>query len=99
MYPRCTAREIVYVNMLEHDVSVQLSDRPPLSTTWNHRPVRWSCNAFMPFTMRCMMLTSCGRCGWLAGRYSSTSVNAMAYQPLARHHCSGEWLVPGTTHD
>ena len=35
----------------------------------------------------------------LTGVASSTITVAMLNQPIARHHVSGEWLVPGTTHD
>src|SRR4029450_12954153 len=92
-YLRAMPRDITYVYIDEHDVSVQLSDRSPRLTTWNQRPVAGSCHRAQPADRNVMMSMSCCRCGWLAGRYSSTSVVAMPNQPIARHHDSGAWPV------
>src|SRR5579859_7827038 len=96
-YPFSTAREIAYVNIDEHEVSVQLSDREPLSTTWNQRPLAGSWYFFIAVTRRCRMVSTCDRLAWVVGTVSSTMTVAMLYQPVARHQVSGEWLVPGTT--
>src|SRR3989440_1894343 len=96
-YPFSTARERVYVNIDEHDVSVQLSDRVPLSTTWNHRPLAGSWYFLIASASRCRIVRTFDRFGCVVGTVSSTIVVAMPYQPTARHHDSGEWFVPGTT--
>src|SRR5690348_12822663 len=76
-YPFSTAREIVYVNIDEHDVSVQLSERVPLSTTWNHRPVAGSWYFFIAATRRCRIVMSFDRFGCVVGTVSSTIVVAI----------------------
>src|SRR5581483_1997039 len=96
-YPCSTEREIAYVNIDEHEVSVQLSDFVPLSTTWNQRPVAGSWYFFMAVTRRCRMVITLDRLACVVGTVSSTITDAIAYQPVARHQVSGECLVPGTT--
>src|SRR4051812_30679049 len=91
------ALAVAYVYMQDDDVSVQLAVRAPRSTTWNQRPVLLSWSRAKPATSRCAIAISAARCGWLAGSRSSTSRVAIAYQPMARHHDSGEWWVPLTT--
>src|SRR6266498_200741 len=85
-YPRSTAREIVNVYIDEHEVSVQLFELLPRSTTWNQRPVNGSWKRANAFTRVCTLVSSTGRFGCVTGRISSTSMVAMAYQPMARHH-------------
>src|ERR671937_169979 len=85
------------VCMLEQEVSVQLSDREPLSTTWNQRPVAGSWYCFIAATSFRRMVSTWSRLGWLAGTASSTVTVAIPYQPIARHQNSGECFVPGTT--
>src|SRR6266498_1877897 len=88
-YPRSTAREIVNVYIDEHEVSVQLFELLPRSTTWNQRPVNGSwkrANAFTGRWFQVVDLGSTDRFGCVTGRISSTSMVAMAYQPMARHH-------------
>src|SRR5690242_7777570 len=84
----------VYID--EQDVSVQLSERPPLSTTWNQRPVvgSWYC-AYAATSFRSTSISSARR-GWFAGTTSSTSMVAIPNQPSARHHTSGDWPVLGS---
>src|SRR3954471_10592858 len=96
MYPRWAPRERAYVNMLEQEVSVQLSDRSPLSITWNQRPVAGSWYFSRPAANLRKTERSWGRRDWFAGMASRTPTIAMEYQPTARHQCSGASPVCGS---
>src|SRR3954469_11067325 len=87
----------VYID--EQDVSVQLSERPPLSTTWNQRPVAgsWYC-AYAATSFRSTSISSARR-GLFAGAMSSTSRVAIPNQPPARHPPGGDWPVLGSAQD
>ena len=69
----------------EQEVSVQLAVLPPMSTTWNQRPLAGSWKRANALTSLRTLSSSTGRRGWVAGSSSSTSMVAMPYQPMARH--------------
>src|SRR5690348_10398787 len=93
------ARETVYVNIAEQDVSVQLPLSVGFAGSWNQRPVAGSCHFLKAATSVCTWLRMSARPGWLAGRMSSASMEAMPYQPIARHQSSGAWPVVLFAHD